>query len=113
MNTKKFNFITSVIEFVISVIAGLLGLRFVLKLFGANETASFVRWIYEVTQPLLSPFKGIFSVLKLEQGSYLEWSTLFAIIAYLTLGYFLTWIVKIIQNDSAKFDHNSEESDRE
>lgn len=121
MKTKRNNFITSVIEFVISVIVGLLGLRFVLKLFGANEGVSFVRWIYEVSQPLLSPFRGIFSISSVEQGSYLEWSTVFAIIIYLILGYFLTWLVKILQNrpvenedDSAKHDdHDSERSDRE
>lgn len=50
------------------LIEGLLMLRVVLKLFGANAAAPFVHWLYGVTAPLLAPFSGAFPAPALEGG---------------------------------------------
>jgi hypothetical protein len=50
----------------------------------------------------LNPFRGVFATPELDQGVYSELSTLFAIIIYLLLGYFLEWIVKIFKDNLTK-----------
>lgn len=51
----------------IGIISGIFGLielalvlRFFFLLFAANPQASFVSWIYNITNPLVAPFMGIF-----------------------------------------------------
>jgi YggT family protein len=48
---------------IVSVVFGLInlvvGLRFVFLLIGANATAPFVSWIYDVSSPLVTPFAGV------------------------------------------------------
>ncbi len=71
----------------------ILGLRIILKLFGANKTAPFVQWIYETSAPLLYPFEGIFPSAALEGRFVIEFSALFAVIIYSLIGYFLTKLI--------------------
>lgn len=53
MAVNLLNFFTVVVE-------SILGLRFLLKLFGANAGNGFVSWVYEMSDVLLDPFRGIF-----------------------------------------------------
>jgi len=39
----------------------LLALRIVFRLLGANPAAGFVSWVYNFSQPLITPFAGIFN----------------------------------------------------
>lgn len=50
------------IWFVAGLIDVLVGLRFLLKLFGASTVSAFVNALYGVTAPLVGPFQGIFPV---------------------------------------------------
>ncbi len=61
----------------------LLSMRFVLRVLGASITP-FVSWVYETSQTLLYPFRGIFEPVAFQDpsGSVLELSTLFAILIY-------------------------------
>lgn len=61
----------------------LLGVRFILRVLGANLTP-FVDWIYDTSQALLYPFRGIFEQVTVDTGtgSVLELSTVFAILIY-------------------------------
>ena len=52
---------TRVIALAFTVIEVLLLVRFAAKLFGANAEQAFVSMIYGVTEPLVAPFRGIFS----------------------------------------------------
>lgn len=81
-----------------SLIEGTLSLRIVLKLFGASVTAPFVHWIYETTNPLLSPFSGMFPAPKITGGFVIEFSTLFALIIYATIGYLAAEIIESLIN---------------
>ena len=65
------------------LVTTLLSMRFVLRVLGAGITP-FVTWVYDTTQPLLYPFRGIFEQIMLQEpsGSILELSTLFAILIY-------------------------------
>ena len=64
----------------------ILGIAFVLKLFDASTSASFVRWIYRSTDILMQPFRGIFPPHKGETGSVLDLSVLFAMVMYFLFG---------------------------
>lgn len=78
---------------VIGIAEALLAMRLVLRLFGANTSTPFVAWVYDVAAELLYPFRGIFPTTVLEGGYVLEFSTLFAILAYAFLGFLLTELV--------------------
>lgn len=82
------------IDFVISIVEGLIGLRVILKLFGAFSGAPFVNWVYETTNPLLQPFSGMFPSPRIEGRFVIEFSALFALIIYALAGYLLTAFVR-------------------
>jgi uncharacterized protein YggT (Ycf19 family) len=50
-----------IVALVFSVLEVLLLVRFTFKLFGANAEQGFVAAIYGLTEPLVGPFRGIFS----------------------------------------------------
>ncbi|AHB42133.1 hypothetical protein RAAC3_TM7C00001G0271 [Candidatus Saccharibacteria bacterium RAAC3_TM7_1] len=59
-----------------------LGLRLLLKLFGANASNGFVNWVYEMSGALLEPFRNIFPIKVFENTYVFEFSTLFAMVMY-------------------------------
>src|SRR5213593_2205371 len=63
------------------VIDGLLLIRLVLKLLGANPTAGFTQWTYGVTNVLLAPFRNLLPTVGNEH-SQLEMSVVVAILVY-------------------------------
>lgn len=95
-------FTKEALERLINILVGIatvfLGLRFILKLFGANPNADFVSWIYSMTLPLLEPFRGAFPSPTVEEGFIFEFSTLFAIIIYLLIGWLIVELVYFIGN---------------
>jgi uncharacterized protein YggT (Ycf19 family) len=80
---------TNLINLFVGTVLAILGLRFVLRLFGASETAGFVSWVYEMSAVLLEPFRGIFPTQTFENQFVFEFSTLFAMIVYGLLGLLL------------------------
>jgi uncharacterized protein YggT (Ycf19 family) len=66
-----------------------LGFRFFLRLFGANPEAGFVQFIYDSTNPLLDPFRNIFSPYVVETGHVFEFSTLFAMMIYVIIAWLI------------------------
>lgn len=78
------------ISIVTNIVEGLLGIRIILKMFGASSGAPFVRWIYETSQPLLTPFIGMFPSPSLSGGFVIEFTSIFALTFYLFIGYLAT-----------------------
>jgi hypothetical protein len=74
----------------------ILGLRFILKLFGANAGNDFVNWVYETSAAVLDPFRGIFPTQVFKSAFVIEFSTLFAIIIYALMAMLLVYIVELI-----------------
>ncbi len=89
-------FTQKLIGFVTDIIVGILGLRIILKLLGASTVAPFVTWVYETTKPLLTPFQGMFPSSDLAPRFTLEFSSLFALIAYSFIGYVLSSLVDTV-----------------
>lgn len=80
---------------IFGVICGLFVIRIVLKLLGANPTAGFSNWDYNVTNFFLVPFKNILPTIGNEQ-SQLEMSVVLAILVYALLGWAIGRLVAII-----------------
>ena len=78
---------------ILGIVEFLLSFRIILKLFGASASAPFVSWIYETTQPLLTPFIGAFPSPRLEGGLVIEFSSLFALIVFAFVGYLIDNLV--------------------
>jgi hypothetical protein len=73
-----------------------LGLRLILKLFGANAENGFVNWVYETSGVLLDPFRSIFPAQVFKSTFVLELSTIFAMIIYAVLVMLLIYLVDLI-----------------
>jgi len=80
---------------VFGLIDGLLLLRLVLKLLGANPEAGFSNWLYNVTAVFLEPFKNILPTIGTTQ-SQLEMSVVVAILVYALAGWAVARFVAII-----------------
>jgi hypothetical protein len=69
---------------VLTLIEGLLGMRFLLHAFGANPNSGFVGFIDDVSWPFARPFANVFSNRSWDQG-VVEVSTLVSMVFYLLL----------------------------
>jgi uncharacterized protein YggT (Ycf19 family) len=83
------------IYLVFGVIDGLLLIRLVLKLLGANTTAAFTQWIYNVTGVFLAPFHNLLPTIGNNQ-SLLEMSVIVAILVYALIAWVLARLMAII-----------------
>lgn len=70
------------------VIEFLLGFRFVLKFTGSDPNSGLTGLVYNITQPLASPFLKALGVYK-DEGIVLEWTTLIAMVIY----WIISWII--------------------
>jgi hypothetical protein len=88
--------VTNVVWFLVGLFEIILGLRFALKMLGANPAAGFVSFIYSVSGFLSAPFDNIFGVraTATQQGVLVfEPSILVAMLVYLLIGW---GIVKLL-----------------
>jgi hypothetical protein len=83
------------------VVEGFLGLRFLLKLFGASSGSGFVSWIYDMSSVLLEPFRGIFPAKVFENQYVLEFSTLFAMLMYAVLALVILAVINAVTEPTA------------
>jgi len=90
----------NIIWYILGIVEVLLGLRFVLKLFGANTASPFVTFIYSVTGVLTAPFDSIFGVTQATAGqthSVFEPSILVAAAIYALIGWGIAKLITINQ----------------
>lgn len=75
------------VEWFVMVVLVALAFRFVFRLFGAEGTGDgFVSWLYDNTQVLLQPVRGVFPSAAVASKYVLEFQTLFAMVAYMVVG---------------------------
>lgn len=76
----------------------LIGLRFVLRLLGANPASGFVEWVYDWSTPFVAPFANVFGQEADVTGggivtvSVFDWA---ALIALAVIGIFLALIGRV------------------
>jgi hypothetical protein len=83
------------IWFLAALIDTLVGLRFLLKLFGASPLSSFVALIYAITSPLVAPFGNIFPVGG-TSGFVFEPASLVALVIYPLIALALVSLIRIV-----------------
>lgn len=81
------------INFFTGLVTLFLGLRVLLRLFGANPDAAFVQWVYSSTSGLMQPFRGVFPTETIARDYVLDFSALFALIVYGLVGMALLSLV--------------------
>jgi uncharacterized protein YggT (Ycf19 family) len=84
-----------IVWFVAGVIDVLVGLRFVLELFGASAGSPFVSLVYSVTAPLVAPFRGIFPVAG-QSGFVFEPAALVALAIYPLIALGVASLIRIL-----------------
>jgi uncharacterized protein YggT (Ycf19 family) len=84
-----------IIYLVFGVIEALVAIRVILKLLAANPLAGFTSLIYNVTQPFVALFQGVFPDAQ-SKGSVLEVSSLLAILVYALLAFGLARLIRIM-----------------
>jgi hypothetical protein len=72
---------TQFVWYILWIVEALLGVRFLLKLLGANPAAEFTRIIYSLSEIFVSPFYAVFPRSSVA-GSIFEWTTLLAMLVY-------------------------------
>lgn len=84
------------INFFTAIATFFLGLRVVLRLFGANPDVPFVQWVYHSSGILLDPFRGIFPTTTIARDFVIDFSALFAMIVYGLIGMALLSLVTFL-----------------
>jgi len=73
-----------IVWYIADVLEILLMFRFLLKLLGANPTATFTNLIYQITYAFASPFLSVFPSTPVAGGVF-EWNALLAMLVYYLL----------------------------
>ena len=83
------------------ILEGLLAIRFVLGLLGANPAAGFAQLIFSITRPFLAPFVGLFGQPRFE-GSVFEVNALVAILVYALIAWVLVKVVGLVLGETRR-----------
>jgi YGGT family len=84
---------------IVGFIDTLIAIRFVLRLFGANP-APFVRFMYDLTWPLVAPFHGIFNTSQVGRSVF-EAESLVAIAIYTLIGWGIVSLIRLLSGPSS------------
>jgi uncharacterized protein YggT (Ycf19 family) len=84
----------AVVGFIVGVIDIVVAARFLGKLLGASSQSQFLTLIYNVSSPLVAPFKGIFGNGGSSANSF-ETASLVAIVVYALIGWGLVVLIRI------------------
>ncbi len=77
------------------IIIGLLALRFLLRLLGANPNNGFADFIYTISAPFAAPFFGLFSYTAELGQSRFEFETLIAMLVYALVAWLIAKLATI------------------
>jgi hypothetical protein len=88
-----------IVWLVFGIIEALLALRFILRLFGANEAAPFAAFIYQVSGAFLLPFAGLFATPR-SGGNALDLNALVGMIVFMLLAWLVAKIVWLLAGES-------------
>lgn len=88
--------LAAVVNFFVGLAEVILALRVLFELFSANTANGFVGWVYDTSDTLLSPFRGIFPSGRITSTHVLDFTALFAMLIYAFFGYLLVELLDII-----------------
>ncbi len=87
--------ISQILYLALGVVEALMITRVVLKLLAANADVGFVRFVYGVSAPLVTPFQGIFST-PVSHTNILELSSLVALAVYALVAWGIARLVFLL-----------------
>lgn len=90
--------VTLGVDYVFYLLYGLLGIRFILSLLGAAETAGFVVFIHGMTDPFYAPFSGIVARPAIN-GGVLDFPLVIAVLAYALLHLAMRGLLRLLAGD--------------
>lgn len=94
--------------YILDVAEVFLGLRFLLRLFGANPSSGFTSFVNQVTQPLIQPFRGLFPNLAVGRGG-IEWAAVVAMVIYAVVVYAIVHLMLVSErNDPPSAVHTAD-----
>jgi len=88
--------VVSVIYFLLGVLEVILGLRFIFRLFGANENNDFILALYNFSHAFVGPFNNIFNDQTIGSRSVFELSTLVAMLIYALIAWGLIALARVL-----------------
>src|SRR5437764_7697308 len=92
----RYNFrAAAIVGFVVGIVDIVIAARFLGKLFGASAQSAFVNFIYQVSSPMVAPFKGIFGNAGSGANSF-ETASLVAIVVYAVIGWGIVALIRIV-----------------
>lgn len=92
-----------VVWYIAGILLGILAIRFLLALLGANPANVFASFIYSISYPFVAPFFGMFNY-SLHYGvSQFESYTLVAIVVYALIAYAIARLTTLNRPDSAAY----------
>lgn len=75
-----------------------LAVRFILHFFAVSPTNGFSTWIFNSTDAMMTPFRGVFTTSVMGNPHYVDFQTLFVMAAYgvfsLVMMWFVSWAAK-------------------
>jgi len=94
-------YVRRIVSLLFGILAVMLGLRILLLLFVANESNNIVEFVYNVTEPFVAPFRGIFSFDQVTPGggSVLDVAAVVALIGWLLIYLLLMAILRLGDRD--------------
>jgi uncharacterized protein YggT (Ycf19 family) len=90
-----------VVWWIVGFVDILLAIRFLLKLFGGSTVSGFVTFMYNITQPLVAPFQGIFNT-TVQGRSILEPESLVAIAIYSLIGWGIVSLIHMMTRNASR-----------
>jgi uncharacterized protein YggT (Ycf19 family) len=94
-------YVRRILSLLFGILAIMLGLRILLLLFVANESNNIVEFVYNVTEPFVAPFRGIFSFDQVTPGggSVFDVAAVVALIGWLLIYLLLMAILRLGDRD--------------
>ena len=88
--------VSQIVDYFFFIVYGLLGIRFLLELFAARESAGFFQFIRSVTGPFYAPFRGLVASPTMEgTGSTLALPIIVALVVYALLHLAINGLLRI------------------
>jgi hypothetical protein len=94
-STYGVNVFARIVSILGGLLVSLLALRLILMLLGANRDSSVVDFIYTLSYPFVAPFFGVFNYTQQFGRSVFEVATLFAIVVYMLLTWFVIRMLEL------------------
>jgi len=92
--------IVEIVWYLVGLLTALLLIRFVLALLGANLANQFASWIYTITDPFVTPFRGLLQIGQFHAGiGRIEVETIVAIIVYAIIGWAISSAIELARKN--------------